>query len=536
MDLAPVIKKLIAANLETPDDLARFKRWVAKKFSLTLPSHHTLLQAYRQFIHQQGRPEDPVIIALLRRRKIRTLSGVAVITVLTKPYPCPGQCIYCPAEARMPKSYLASEPAAQRALSHHFDPFRQVQARLRTLQANGHPTDKIELIILGGTWSAYLKRYQAWFVKRCFDAANEKNEPSLADAQKRNEKTDNRIIGLTIETRPDFVTAEEIVRLRELGVTRVQIGVQTTDEKILKYIKRGHDLATVSRATALLRNAGFKINYHLMPGLPGATPAKDVRVFRRVFTDERFKPDYLKLYPTVVLKHSPLYRLWQRKKYRPYTEKQLLSLIPKLKALVPRWVRLERLVRDIPGPDIAAGSTVTNLRQVLHERGVVCHCIRCREARAAQANSTQAKLWTEKYSAAGGTEYFISFEDRARKRLYAFIRLRLPDVPCAGGDAQLRLHKPLPVLRGAALIRELHTYGQMLPLRRGHERAVQHLGFGKRLMREAENLAKEHGYKRIAVISGIGVRGYYRKLGYRLQETYMVKNIRLPDSSRRIPK
>ncbi len=520
MNLTPVVKKLIQANIQTSDDLVRWKRKVAKDLKLTVLPNHTLLQAYRQFQKRHSRPINFVITSLLRRRKIRTLSGVAVITVLTKPHPCPGHCIYCPAEAKMPKSYLASEPAAQRALLNKFDPYRQTQTRLKTLQNNGHPTDKIELIILGGTWSAYPKKYQTWFIKRCFDAANGKTSKTLAAAQKINEKTANRIIGLTIETRPDYVNPDEIKNLREFGVTRVQIGVQTVDDKILKLVKRGHDAATVAKATQLMKDAGLKINYHIMPGLPGSTPKKDKEVFHTIFNDERFKPDYIKLYPTLVLKSSVLYRWWQQGKYQPYSEKRLLNLIPELKKLVPYWVRIERLIRDIPGPDIAAGNKATNLRQMLEQKGVVCHCIRCREARAKKIKRSQVKLFIEKYQASSGTEYFISHENKSRTELYAFVRLRLPSKKVARDD----VHYLLPVLKKSALIRELHTYGQLVPLKKKGQ-AVQHIGFGKKLMSQAEKIARQNGYKKITVISGIGVREYYRKIGYQLQDTYMVKNI-----------
>ncbi|MBU0707408.1 tRNA uridine(34) 5-carboxymethylaminomethyl modification radical SAM/GNAT enzyme Elp3 [Patescibacteria group bacterium] len=520
MDITPLIKNLLKTRLDNQEDLAKFKRKTAKQSGLSVISNNTILRAYRQFIKSQGLPAKPKLLELLRLRKIRTLSGVAVVTVLTKPYHCPGKCIYCPSEAHMPKSYLSSEPAAQRAVLNKFDPRRQTKTRLDALKINGHPIDKIELIILGGTWSAYPRAYQKQFVKRCFDAANGRASKSLLAAQKLNEKTNNRIIGLTVETRPDEITPREIKWMRELGVTRVQIGVQTIDDKILKIIKRGHDTKTVIQATKLLKDAGLKINYHLMPGLPNSTPLKDRQVFYSVFNDPKFKPDFIKLYPTLVLKNSILYKWWKQGKYKPYSAKQLMGLIPKLKKIVPRWVRIERLIRDIPGPDIKAGSKLTNLRQVLQEQGVKCKCIRCREARNSKVKLSQTKLFVEKYNASGGTEYFISFEDKKHEKLYAFIRLRLPL------NSSPEIIKFFPILKDSALIRELHTYGQLIGLKKKVSRAgVQHLGFGKRLMKEAERIARENGYKKIAVISGIGVREYYRKLGYKLQDTYMIKDI-----------
>lgn len=464
------------------------------------------------------------LLDLLRRRKIRTLSGVAVVTVLTKPHRCPGACVYCPTEARMPKSYLASEPAAQRALGYKFDPARQVAGRIAMLQTNGHPTDKIELIVLGGTWSAYPKRYQTWFIKRCFDAANGRAAPTLTQAQNWNESASNRVIGLTLETRPDWITPVEIRRLRDLGVTRVQLGVQSTHNDVLKLIRRGHTIEDVMTATRLLRDAGFKINYHLMPGLPGSNFKKDIEDFETVFGHPGLKPDFIKLYPTLVIKSSALYQWWKAGKYKPYTAVQLLKLIPELKKRVPRWVRIERLVRDISGNEIEAGSLATNLRQMLQERGVVCQCIRCCEARHSVVKANQVKLWTEEYLTDGGRELFITFEDKKRTKLYAFCRLRLPDSLNVGEDDHPHLRKLYISLKGSALIRELHTYGQLMPLK-DKGTAVQHLGFGKRLMLEAERVAKLNGYKKMAVISGIGVRAYYRKLGYRLEDTYMVKRL-----------
>ena len=511
--------------MTTLDELTDFKRRMARKYRIGILSNNTLLEAYRQLLSDTNQVVNPNIIDVLRRRKIRTLSGVAVVTVLTKPHPCPGTCVYCPTEARMPKSYLASEPAAQRALGYKFDPYRQVAGRIAMLHVNGHLTDKIELIVLGGTWSAYPKRYQAWFIKRCFDAANGRVTSTLTTAQKLNERAPNRIIGLSLETRPDWITPIEVRRLRDLGVTRIQLGVQSTHNDVLKLIRRGHTIEDVMTATRLLKDAGFKINYHLMPGLPGSNFKKDIEDFDTVFGHPGLKPDFIKLYPTLVIKSSALYQWWKSGKYKPYTAAQLLKLVPELKKRVPRWVRIERLVRDIPGNEIEAGSLATNLRQMLQERGVVCQCIRCREARNSIVKANQVKLWTEEYQTDGGRELFITFEDKKRTKLYAFCRLRLPSNPTSVGEqALVRLRSMFPKLHSAALIRELHTYGQLIPLK-GNSTAVQHLGFGKRLMLEAERVTKLNGYKKLAVISGIGVRAYYRKLGYRLEDTYMAKRL-----------
>lgn len=527
MDAQLLVKELARRPIRSAEDLSAAKRRLAKRFGIALPAHHTLLAGYRQLLKAGLIQPNPILVNLLRRRKIRTLSGVAVITVLTKPYACPGKCIYCPTEDRMPKSYIASEPAAQRALLNEFDPWKQVETRLAALHANGHATDKIELIVLGGTWSAYPKAYQTWFIKRCFDAANGRTAKSLTEAHKRNETATNRIIGLTLETRPDHITPAEVRRLRDLGGTRIQIGVQSTHDDVLKLTQRGHSMKEVHEATRLLKDAGFKINYHLMPGLPGSTFKKDIEDFDTVFNDPALKPDFIKLYPTVVVKTAVLYYWWRKGWYKPYTQKQLMKLIPELKKRVPRWVRIERLIRDIPGNDIVAGNLATNLRQILQQQGVVCQCIRCREARASAVKFSATKLWRDEYETTGAREIFLSYEDKRREKLFAFCRLRLPNplTPVAEDGHLPLLRKFFPTLQGAALIRELHTYGQMIPIK-SRKSAVQNIGFGKRLMLEAERIAKKNGYSKLAVISGIGVREYYRKLGYHLEDTYMVKRLK----------
>lgn len=463
------------------------------------------------------------------------MSGVAPITVLTKAYPCPGRCVYCPMEARMPKSYLSSEPAAQRAVVNKFDPFKQVKSRIKQLEINGHAADKIELIVLGGTWSFYPEKYQAWFIKRCFEAANGRASKNLASAQKFNEKAKHRIIGLTLETRPDYVTAKECWRMRELGCTHVQIGVQSLDQKILDMNQRDDSVKNISRATGLLRNFGFKVTYHIMPGLPGATPVSDLKTFKKLFNYPGFQPDMLKIYPTLVVKNSVLHGWWKQGKFKPYNDKILRNLLIKIKKIIPPYVRINRMIRDIPGGDIMAGNLITNLRQKIQEQGVVCQCIRCREVRGEKFSENDLRLVKRIYPAGQGNEHFLSFESQNKKKLFAFVRLRLPS----------KIHsktKPVRLIRffdkkeitaeanarafdnNTALIRELHTYGELIPVG-SNQKAVQHIGLGKRLMAEAEKIAKAKGYKKMTVISGIGVREYYRKLGYREERTYMVKRL-----------
>jgi elongator complex protein 3 len=335
---------------------------------------------------------------------------------------------------------------------------------------------------------------------------------SLAYEQKKNERSKFKIIGLTLETRPDYIDEDEIIEMRELGCTRVEIGVQAVDDKILKLNKRGHGVKEIADATRLLKDHGFKVTYHIMPGLPGSTPALDVKKFGELFSDERFQPDQIKFYPTVVTKGSLMHSWWKKGKYKPYSNKVLEKIIIKCKALVPEYVRIIRLIRDIPGESILAGNTVTNLRQVMQQKGVECRCIRCREARECKVKS--AKLKVEMYMASGGDEYFISYNSEDGKVLYGFCRLRLakPSVP-----------QIIETLYDAAIIRELHVYGELVSV--GEKKKVQHSGLGKKLLLEAERIAKLQGFEKIAIISGVGVRGYYRKLGYKSDQTYLVKKL-----------
>lgn len=557
-----IIKSALSHGVQTKDALLALKRRVAGVLGGQLPPTAELRRAYDTITKRDPRQRSETLEKILVRREVRSLSGVAVITVLTKPWPCPGRCVYCPSEARMPKSYLANEPAAMRAVEAGFDPSRQVATRLRSLYENGHLTDKLELIVKGGSWSAYPRSYQDWFIGRCFEACNEFNSRQLKslkaqklkssklqtlsskllnDAQRLNETARNRVIGLTLETRPDLITPNEIANLRRLGCTRVELGVQTLDDRVLKLVRRGHDAAAVARATRLLKAAGFKTDYHLMPQLPGATPRSDLVAIRRVFADPDFRPDMIKIYPCVVLKSAELHRWWRAGRYRPYANRHLLELLVTAKPEIPRYCRISRLIRDIPAPSVEAGNTETNLRQriqaELKRRGHACPCLRCREIGHAAKEEprllrAKPKLFDDAYEASGGTEHFLSFEDARRRAVFAFCRLRLPGRRC--GETERRrdgetsqeidqIEKLLPELREAALLRELHTYGHLVPIAKTDSRASQHRGLGRRLMAKAERLAAAAGFEKMAVIAGVGVRGYYRQLGYRLQGSYMVK-------------
>ncbi|MFA5441963.1 MAG: tRNA uridine(34) 5-carboxymethylaminomethyl modification radical SAM/GNAT enzyme Elp3 [Candidatus Paceibacterota bacterium] len=518
-----IVKKLIKENPRNYKELSAVKRIIGKTCQSSLPSNRYLLELYHNYLKKEKIKKNEQLEYLLRIRKIRSLSGIAVITIATKPFSCPGECLYCPNQKKMPKSYLKNEPAIMRALRNNFDPYRQVEERIISLEKNGHPVDKIELIIIGGTWSYLPYQYRAWFIKRAFDACNQKTASSLLESQKLNEKAKHRIIGITVETRPDFITEKEIIKLRKLGITRVELGVQSVYDEILKLNQRGHNVETSIKATKLLKDAGFKVCYHIMPNLPGATPEKDLKMFKILFEKQEFKPDLLKIYPTVVLKEAPLYQ-WQKKGiYKTYSDKNLKDLLKKIILSLPYYCRLQRMIRDIPAPSITTGSKISNLREIIEKEirkeKLKIWEIRFREVKENYNPLEKIYLFRQDYPASEGKEIFLSFENKKRTKLYSLLRLRIPSYVLEKKRFFIR------ALENSALIREVHTYGQLVPLSK-QKLAPQHRGLGKKLIKETEKIAKkEFGLKKIAVISGVGVRAYYRKLGYRLEETYMIKKL-----------
>jgi elongator complex protein 3 len=492
---------------------------------------YALVEAYQQMVEEGELDDEPALREKIRMKPVRTLSGVTTVTVLTKPYPCPGKCIFCPTDVRMPKSYLPDEPGAMRGLEHEFDPFAQVSSRIESLEAVGHPTDKIELLILGGTWSSYRRDYQAWFVGRCFDAMNETLTPAplslegrgdggegFSVAQEQNETAAHRNVGLVIETRPDEITPDEIRWLRTLGVTKVQMGAQSLDDHILQLNRRGHTVEDLRRATALLRAGGFKIVLHWMPNLLGATPESDRADFARLWSD--LCPDEIKIYPTQLLEDTELYEIWQRGEYRPYTTEELVALIADVKPGIPRYCRVNRVIRDIPSTHVVEGNKRTSLRQDVHaelaRRGTRCECLRCREVRGDKFELGALRLDDLSYPAGGAQEHFLSFVT-PDDRVAGFLRLSLPgpQSPATG----------LADLDGAALIREVHVYGQSLPVGAEQSGAAQHAGLGTRLLEEAEAVARAAGFGRMAVIAAVGTRQYYLGRGFERGELYLVKGI-----------
>ncbi|HSB02203.1 MAG TPA: tRNA uridine(34) 5-carboxymethylaminomethyl modification radical SAM/GNAT enzyme Elp3 [Anaerolineales bacterium] len=502
-----------------------------------------LVTIYNEMVAAGELQEDARLLERIRMKPMRTLSGVTTVTVLTKPYPCPGKCIFCPTDVRMPKSYLPDEPGAMRGLEHDFDPYAQVRSRIEQLKSVGHPTDKIELLILGGTWSSYRRDYQEWFIKRCFDAMNEmkheghpghkESSPeralrlgvesvnsivNLSEAHSINETAHYRNVGLVIETRPDEINPSELRWLRRLGVTKVQMGAQSLDDHILELNKRGHDVECTRSATALLRAAGFKIVLHWMPNLLGATPASDRADFARLWTD--FCPDEIKIYPNQLLANAELYEYWQRGEFKPYSTQELIDLIADIKPTIPRYCRVNRVIRDIPSTNVVEGNRRTSLRQDIYDemqrRGTRCECVRCREVRGKPVHPELLKLDDMVYPAGAAEEHFISYVTPDDK-LAGFLRLSLPgqDSPQTG----------IYDLDEAALIREVHVYGQSLPVGAEKAGAAQHAGLGTRLLEKAEALAKANGFKRMAVIAAVGTREYYLERGFERGELYLTKDL-----------
>ncbi len=527
-------------NINSQEKLANLKRQIIKKYQLDNILNSEILEKYLHLLKNKKIELNDKLKNVLIKREIRTLSGIAPVAILTKPYKCPGTCAYCPREKNVPVSYLSSEPAVMRAIRCDYSPYKQSILRLKALEQNGHHPSKIEIIVIGGTFSYLPEKYQYWYILNTFKAVNDyqrlKSKISLdflsekksifniklkdpysykfslreikellIVEQKKNERAKYQIIGLTLETRPDYINDKELKKFRELGSTRVEIGVQAINDQVLEKNKRGHDISAISLATKLLKNYGFKVTYHFMPNLPGSSTELDFQMFKELFNDARWQPDQIKFYPTVVVKGSLLYTWYKQGKYQAYSDEELQDLIIKCKAVVPPYVRIIRLIRDIPSQSIVAGNKITNLRQIMKQRGVKCNCIRCREVGNLKKDKIRFNII--KYQASKGMEYFLNYESADKKYLYAFCRLRIT-----------KNSKIAP-----ALIRELHVYGKLVPI--GGEKKIQHSGLGKKLIKKAEQIAKRNKVNKLAIISGVGVRNYYRKLGYRLEKSYLIKKI-----------
>ena len=448
----------------------------------------------------------------LASKPVRTGSGVAVVTVMPMPYACPhGRCTYCPGgpASGTPNSYTGREPSAAGAMARGYDPALQVRAGLERLGASGHDASKVELVVVGGTFMFMPPEYRRLFAKSCYEALNGRPSPTLEAAQLANESAASRSVGFSVETKPDWCAPAQIDDMLEYGVTRVELGVQTLRERVLRLVNRGHGTAEVVSAFRAARESGYKIVAHMMPGLPTATPGQDLEDLCRLFEDPDLRPDMLKIYPALVVPGTPLHEQYERGLYRPYPHADLVRVLAEAKSRVPPWVRIMRIQREMQPSEIAAGPRHGNLRQevrrFMEREGLECRCIRCREA----ASPSDPEVRRISYAASGGTEHFVSMEGGG---IQGFVRVREPRSP----------HRP--ELRGACVVRELHVYGRSLPL--GGRGGVQHRGLGARLMAEAEGIARESGAARLAVLSAVGTRAYYRRLGYGRRGPYMARDLR----------
>lgn len=509
----------IVQNAKSGEEVVAIKRKFVKDLGLAkIPSNVEILkQAIKTDYYKKLRE-------ILRLKPVRSLSGVVVAAVMSSPFPCPhGKCVPCPGgvEFNSPQSYTGLEPAAMRGKQHEYDAFKQVTSRIRELFEIGHEIEKVEIIVMGGTFIARDKEYKDNFILGIYNALNcfngkMKLERDIEKAKRKNERAKIRCVGLTFETRPDYSKEVHIFEMLRYGVTRVELGVQSIYDDVLKMIRRGHGVKETIEATRLLKDSALKVCYHIMPGLPGSDFERDLRMFREIFEREDFRPDYLKIYPTVVVRGTELYKMWTKGEYKPYETEEVVELIARAKKFFPEWLRVQRIQRDIP-VHYAIGLKAGNIRQLIHRRlkelGYGCRCIRCREVghkKVKEDEYKKSELKISKYKASGGEEIFISYEIPEYDALVGFLRLRFPAKPF------------IREIADCALIREIHVYGNSTPL--GEIRAFQHRGFGESLLKNAEDLAKEK-YDRIAVISAVGVREYYRKFGYRKRFEYMVKRL-----------
>ena len=509
------------SNMDEPDlkSVKRIIKSISAKYTLSsLPKNSDIMSYALPSSYSKVRK-------LLMVKPTKTASGVAVVAVMPKPYACPhGKCTFCPGgiEVNTPNSYTGTEPSTQNAIEHGYDPYEQVRSKIMHLQNNGHDVSKVEVVIVGGTFLFMPNQYQYDFIKSCYDALNGFKSSNLEEAKKRNETAVIRNVGLTIETKPDYCKHEHVDLMLEYGATRVEIGVQALRNEVYQITNRGHTLDDVIESFQIARDAGYKIVAHMMPGLPNSNPKQDVEDFEKLFSDPMFKPDMLKIYPTLVVENTGLFAMYRQGRYNAYTDEDLIDVIVEVKKMIPRWVRIMRIQREIAASDIVAGPRSGNLRQIvldkLKSRGKKCNCIRCREVglqRKDNDDHYDAKLLREEYRASGGNELFLSYEDTSKDVLFGFLRMRHPSSNAHRKE-----------IKDCCIVRELHVYGQALRLGARDNISWQHRGYGSMLMQEAERIAlEEFDAKKMLVISAIGTREYYRKLGYVQEGPYMSKQL-----------
>jgi elongator complex protein 3 len=556
-----IAEKIISACARSPDDINRIKKESAQK------NDFSGFMTNIEILSSIPKEQSEKLREILAVKPARSQSGISVIAAMTKPMKCPhGKCAYCPGGpgsefGETPQSYTGREPATMRGMRAGFDPYIQVMNRLEQYVSAGHIPEKVELIVMGGTFPSFPEEYQKEFVGYCLKAMNDfssifykkgkinldlfreffempsdiknpertekilkklaniKGKLSLETEQEKNETSSIRCIAMCLETRPDFCFEPHINEMLSLGTTRVELGAQTVYDDILKKIERGHSVADTIRATALLKDSFLKVGYHMMPGLPGSSRGRDINAFREIFENPDFKPDNLKIYPCMVIKGTKLHEMWKKNEYAPLSAEFAADIITEAKKYIPEYCRVMRVQRDIPTKFTEAGVEMTNLRQyvgsMLKEKGIKCRCIRCREPKLSEPDFENIRIKKTEYKASKGTEIFISAEDSKKDLIFGFARLRIPDVPFRK-----------EILPESAGIRELHVYGKAVPIGERDESAGQHRGIGKMLMQEAEKTASEEFLrKHMYVISGIGAREYYKKLGYRRTGAYMEKEL-----------
>lgn len=518
-----MVKEAYEKGFSDQYSLQMMKNAYSSKYGFSSVPNVELIRIYNELVKNGELQESRSFLKLLRRRGVRSQSGICNITVLTKAFPCPGKCIFCPTEPAMPKSYLSNEPAMMRAVLNQFDAFRQVRNRLVSLHTTGHFTDKVDVVVSGGTFSFYPKRYQNDFVRNIYNALNYPlpAERTLEKAQLVNENAQNRCIGLSVETRPDHIDEKELIRLRKLGCTKIEIGVQSLQDEVLEINRRGHGVQQVKIAMQLMKDAGFKINVHMMPNLLGATPEMDLADMKELFDNPAYRPDWLKVYPCMVVPWSQLEGIYKKGDYRSYDDQTLVDLLVEMHKIWPEYVRVTRVYRDIPSNMVISGSKFSNLRQVveakLAKQGIYSRDIRSREIKDQNVDFETLEMKILEFESSGGHEFFISYNETKTDRICALLRLRFSSYYYSGKKHFIK------ELEGAAIIREIHAYGEQVAISKRDGQVSQHIGLGKRLIGQAEVLAKQAGFQKIAVISGVGVREYYKKRGYNLEGTYMVK-------------
>ncbi len=546
-----IIEDILNGKISTRRDLEVAKRQLCRDLKLSK------FMSNADILNHATPEEKELVSGILKKKPTRTMSGVAIVAVMCHPHKCPhGRCFYCPESDIAPPSYTGEEPAALRGRMYDYHPYVQCFNRLKQLKTIGHPIDKVELIIMGGTFPSRDLCYQEWFVSQCLKAMTDfgliiENKPQnfeynmdfdeirsfekdvlktyppndyvlISDVQKANETSKVRCVGMTFETRPDYCKVEHINRMLDFGVTRVELGVQTLSDELYERIKRGHTIADVIEANQLLRDSAIKVAMHMMPGL-FSDEAQDLKMFKQLFSDDNFKPDMLKIYPCLVTEGSELYDLWAEGKYAPYSDEEAVELIVKVKEILPKWVRTMRIQRDIPSTLIEAGVKKSNLGELVYNRldeeHISCQCIRCREIGHKKTSQDYTlddfRFFSESYKACGGVEHFLSIEDYNEESIAGFLRLRFPSSN----------HFREEITDKTALVRELHVYGNMVKIGDKNPKIGQHTGFGEKLLKEAENLAIDNGKDEVAIISGIGTRNYYRKFGYEKVGPYMMKKL-----------